>query len=239
MKLIKFLSVTLLILLLAGRAFAVVARDAVTSGTKTATGTTLTVSHTVTTGSNLAIVVLCNINSATVTLTATYAGAAMTAVRDDASGSSSIRNYIFRKLAPATGANDWVVTQSAGTAMTCWAISFTGVHQTTPETDHDGACPASGVASSSLTLTTATGEILVDLVALNGTASTALAAGANQTEELVATENSDESAGSRQAGADGGVMSWTWISNAFYCQSAASMAAAVVSTTPRPPIIIQ
>lgn len=206
-----------------------VTRDTVTTGRKPNTGTTLTVSHTVTAGSgNRAIYVLCGLRNRTFTASATYGGEAMTAVRDtDTHGSTNIRSYIWRLLDPTTGANDWVVTQSSGTAMACWAISLTDVHQTVPETDSDGAC-ASG--DPSVTLTTATDELLLDVMAQSilGSATP----GANQTEEYdeQTTENTLTVSGTRQDGVDGGVMSQTQSLNNVACYSAVAVAHSAFST---------
>lgn len=187
---------------------AAVTRDTVTAGEKGNSGTTLTISHTVTAlGGNRSIYVLCGLRSRTVTATATYAGQAMTEIAGVAHGATNLRVYIFRKTGPATGANDWVVTQSSATAMACWAFSATNVDQITPETDTDNSC--AGGNSPSLTLTTATNEILLDVMGLSVTS--AGTPGANQTEESdqVTSENTLTVAGSRQDGADGGAMTYT------------------------------
>ena len=224
-------------LLIPPSVWAAVTYDTDTSGQKASPGTTLTVSHTVTAGgSNRAIYVLCGIDSATATLTATYAGAAMTAVRNDAHASVSTRTYIFRKADPATGANNWVVTQSVGEPMICWALSATGVHQTTPETDSDGTCPAA-TASVTLTLTTASGELLLDILGFSNTDATAVTEGADQTAEMLLEQGTAyEAAGSRQPGSAGGVMSYSWTTNTTPCYSAVSIKAAPGSGA-SPPII--
>lgn len=216
------------VLLLATPSLAVT-RDTVTTGRKPDTGTTLTVSHTVTaSGGNRAIYGLCGLRNRTITASATYGGEAMTAVRDtDTHGSTNIRTYIWRLLDPTTGANDWVVTQSSGTAMACWFISMTDVHQTVPETDSDGACAA---GDPSLTLTTATDELLIDVMAQSilGSATE----GADQTEEYdeQTTENTLTVSGTRQAGADGGAMSQTKSSSNNGCYSAVAVAHSAFST---------
>ena len=224
----KHLLLTLVALLLAQPCFAVT-RDTVTTGRKGNSGTTLTVSHTVTAaGGNRAIYLLCGLRSRTITASATYGGEAMTAVRDtDTHGSTNIRSYIWRLLDPTTGANDWQVTQSSGTAMACWALSATDVHQTVPETDSDGAC---GSGDPSVTLTTATDELLLDVMAqvILGSATP----GANQNEEYdeQTTENTLTVSGTRQDGADGGVMSQTQSSANVACYSAVAVAHSDFST---------
>ncbi len=216
-----------------------VTRDTVTSGEKGNTGTTLTVSHTVTaSGGNRVIYVLCGLRSRTITATATYAGQAMTQVAGVADGATNVRSYIFRKESPATGANNWVVTQSAATAMACWAISATDVNQATPETDTDN--DTCGTGTKTLTLTTATNELLIDVFALALTNSAT--AGANQTEEadVQTSENTLTVAGSRQDGADGGVMSYAPDSAGTSCYSAVAIAHAafVVNIRPRGTVLL-
>lgn len=229
--------VTLFMLFLATPAFAVT-RDAVTSGEKGNTGTTLTVSHTVTaSGGNRVLYVLCGLRSLSITATATYAGQAMTQVAGGTHGSTNLRSYIFRKTAPATGANDWVVTQSSAGAMACWALSATDVNQVTPETDTDNATCATG--TQTLTLTTATDELLLDVFALALTNSAT--PGANQTEEVdvQTSENTLTVAGSRQAGADGGVMSYAPGSAGNSCYSAVAIAhSAFTASTRRPKAVM-
>ena len=111
--------------------------------------------------------------------------------------------------------------------MACWALSATDVHQTVPETDSDGAC---GSGDPSVTLTTATDELLLDVMAqaILGSATP----GANQTEEYdeQTTENTLTVSGTRQDGADGGVMSQTQSSANVACYSAVAVAHSDFST---------
>ena len=196
--------------------------DAVTSGEKGNSGTTLTVSHTVTaSGGNRAIYLGCGLRNRTITATATYAGQAMTEVAGVADASTNIRTYLFRKTAPVTGTNDWVATQSSGTAMACIARSLLDVDQATPETDTDNV--TCGTGTQTLTLTTAANELLLDVFALALTSSAT--PGADQTEEadLVTSENTLTVSMSRQDGADGGVMSYAPDAAGVSCYSAASV----------------
>lgn len=207
-----------------------VTRDAVTSSEKGNSGTTLTVSHTVTaSGGNRAFYLGCGLRSRTITATATYAGQAMTEIAGVEDGSTNIRTYLFRRIAPATGANNWVVTQSSGAAMACIGISLLDVNQSTPETDTDNV--TCGTGTQTLTLTTATDELLLDVFALALTNSAT--AGANQTEEadVQTSENTLTVAFSRQSGADGGVMSYAPDSAGVSCYSAASVAHSAFTTS--------
>lgn len=223
----KKILLTLAVLLCTTPSWAVT-RDAVTTGRKGNSGTTLTVSRDVTaSGGNRAIYVLCGLRSRTITLTATDAGQAMTEVINHADASTNIRSYIFRRTNPTTGTDDWVVTQSSGIAMACWAISLTDVSQATPETDSDGQC---ATADPSVTLTTATNELLLDVLAQS--VLTTATPGANQTEEYdeQTTENTLTVSGTRQDGADGGVMSQTRGSANTMCYSAVAVAHSAFSS---------
>lgn len=218
----KQIILTVVFLLVASQVQAVTI-DAFTSEHKGNSGTTITKSHTVTAaGGNRAIYVLCSLRNLGYTLTATYAGEAMTEVAEIPAGASNLRTYLFRKTNPTTGANDWVVTQSTGTAMVCGGLSLTNVHQTTPETDVDEDC--TGGASPSLTLTTATNELVVNVIGISALGSGT--EGANQTEVLdqQTTENTLTVMISHQAGGDGGAMTYTTTGGVTSCHIAVSVA---------------
>jgi len=211
-----------------------VTRDTVTSNSKNSTGTTLTQSHTVTaSGGNRIMYVLCGLRSRTVTLTATYAGAAMDEVRKDQHGSTQISSWMFRKINPATGANDWEVTQSGGTGMACAGFSVTNAHQTVSETDTDGICGTTN--PESLTLTDTNDDLLIDVFAMAIDGS--VTEGADQTEEIdIAVASATlTTAVSRQLGTADGVMSQTANGANNHCYTAISIAHSA-ATTSRPPL---
>ncbi|HWO41497.1 MAG TPA: hypothetical protein VNO43_06805 [Candidatus Eisenbacteria bacterium] len=205
MGLVGPIALLLSVLLTAAPALAAVAFDTVTSNQKSGSGTTLTQSHTVTAGgSDRAIYLLCGLDDNVITLTATYAGQAMTEVlrQQSAAGGNSV--WIFRRLNPATGPNNWVVTQSVADNMICAGISLTGVDQTTPETDSDSNCPTSSTTTVSLTLTTAAGELLLDILGIRNTGHV-ITVGADQTERMNLTEGTAyQAAASTQPGSFGG-----------------------------------
>jgi hypothetical protein len=217
--------IPLLLSLLAPSAWAVT-YDVGSVNDKPTTGTTLTQSHTVTSaGGNRAIYVLCALRSLSVTLTATYNSVSMTEVRNDVEGSTAHRTYIFRLLAPDTGAHDWVVTQSGAITMVCNGVSLTNVNQSTPETDHDGLCAASGT-SATLTLTDTADDLVLDTVE-NSVDGSALTQGADQTDEYTPIDfqsGTGTAGASQQLGSADGVMSWSWTGSAGHCHSAVSVA---------------
>lgn len=128
------------------------------------------------------------------------------------------------------------------------AMALAGVHQTTPLgtiVTANGAAPAT---SSSVNVSSASGELVVDMIGVGyagGTPSSDLAPGAGQTEndETInadfATASGEMGSMSRENGAATTTMSWTWTTgNRFnQCAVAVKPAGAVVFR-PAPPIFL-
>ena len=185
--------------------------DATSSGV-VGSGTSITVSHTCTGSNRLLFVCVALVRAAdTDVITATYNSVSMTQVADhDHSLAAVLSNRIFRLIAPATGAND-IVVSTDGTAMAVHAagISFTDGHQTTPEGTASGA---DGVASpATVSVTSATGEIVIDSVEWNGNSALTVGAGqtAFQNESDGASGTPRQGGASSEAGAASVTMSWT------------------------------
>lgn len=102
-----------------------IARDASSSAVN-ASASSLTFSHTCT-GSNLLLLVGVGANS-TDTSGVTYNGVAMTQIATDVTGTAGYAS-LWGLLAPSTGANNIVVTQTTTTYMSACAVSYTGVVQ--------------------------------------------------------------------------------------------------------------
>ena len=85
----------------------------------------------------------------------TYAGTALTLIGSQNNG-TSVRVELWQLVAPATGANNVVVTLSAAAKAACGAISLTGVDQTNPVDASNFA--ASTSANPSVNVTTATND---------------------------------------------------------------------------------
>lgn len=95
----------------------------------------------------------------------TYNGVAMTRVKDSFVATGC---YVYRLIAPATGANNVVVTFSSllNRGKAVGAVSFTGADQTTPEhTSTEGSDGASDTAYSQDITTTITDTMLLDVAA--------------------------------------------------------------------------
>ena len=109
-----------------------IAVDTTTEGFQNA-GTTLTVSHT-TSGSDRVIMVTLWVWNGTISgLGVTYDGTAMTNIVSRAADYGNV--YIFGLANPTSGTHDIVVTNSNSVQMFLTAVSYTGVHQTTPFPD--------------------------------------------------------------------------------------------------------
>lgn len=156
-----------------------IALDAVTSATTSSVGTTLTFAHTCT-GSDLILFVGAvgnNTGSATDDITgATYNGVAMTLVNKTFVAADRYR-YLFYLLAPATGANNVVITSStSGGYKGGNAISYTGASQT-GQPDSNATAETTGTTITPTTTVVASNCWLVSVAGVGG-ASPAAGAGA-------------------------------------------------------------
>jgi hypothetical protein len=116
---------------------------------------------------------------------------------------------IYRLISPNAGAKTVYVGTFTSGYFKGWAISFLGGNFVTPEGTLVKATGSSNAPS--VTATTATGEIVIDITGDGGDANPVTATvGADQTQVLNACAVTWLWAvGSYQAGASGGVMSWS------------------------------
>jgi len=149
-----------------------VAYDNDTQQLQIVTTNTTTFSHT-TSGANRALVVYVILSGISQSVsTITYAGTSLALIgaRDD-SDTSGTRIEAWGLAAPASGANNVIVTLSASNA--AWdvsAVSFTGAHQTGGSTTFNGftGADADGVtASVSVNITTTSSDMVTDCSASN------------------------------------------------------------------------
>ncbi len=113
------------------------------------------------TGSNRALAVGAYINDLTDTISGvTYNGVAMTQITAGSpnipgGGGRTARSYLFYLAAPATGANNVVVTATGtiSSGFQCMAESYTGVDQTTPQ---NTSAQTSALVASTVTVTPTT-----------------------------------------------------------------------------------
>jgi hypothetical protein len=132
---------------------------------------------------------------------------------------------MWRIVAPPTGPSNIVITFGGASTAYAVASSYTGVNQTTPIVNKNKTNTTTGTASPvTLTNTTATGEMVVDCVSWSQADSISPTIGANQTTIINQLYASFYFLlASRQSGADGGVMSWTFASTAHWAMVTASL----------------
>lgn len=142
----------------------------------------------------------------------TYNGVSM-ALLGVSAYASSVGATLWGLVAPAAGSNNVVVTWGSGTnnPRSAGAISFSGVDQTTPVGTVNTAT-SNGTTAPSTTVSSASGEWVVDAVGIfqaSGTATTATV-GADQTERVNhAQTTSRKLLMSTEPGASSVTMSWS------------------------------
>jgi hypothetical protein len=190
---------------------AIVLDNTAHAGTAGGNFSNLTFTHTVGSGASRILIVGVSLHTRNATVTSvTFGGVALTQAGTIATGSNANRTDIWYLLSPAAAAGSIVVTPSTSTAISAGSMSFTGVSQSAP-----AFASATGSSSSaSVTVSNATGDVIIDTVSANGDAGT-LTAGGSQTprwNEFSGTAgNGNEviSAGSTQPGAASTTMSWS------------------------------
>jgi hypothetical protein len=144
--------------------------------------------------------------------------------------SSNYRLECWYLVAPATGANNAIITWSASQARVCGvAVSFSGVHQTVPF----GTVAKATGSSTAITVdvSSAAGELVFDIAACIGPGGD-MTVGASQTQRVQSA--SDDRIGlSTEAGAATVTMSWT-IANVAWGIGGIALkpAGAAAATTP-------
>ena len=173
-----------------------------------ATGTSLSWSHTCT-GSNRLLVVGVAVGTVTsdasLVTTVTYNGVSMTsASKVHSNGSSNGYIQMFYLIAPATGANTVAVTNNSSADLAGGSVSFAGVNQSTPTSGL--ATNVGNGTSGSVSVSTNVGDMVIDALC-NGSG---FASGTSlQTTRWLINANSNSAAGngasSTAAGAAGSV----------------------------------
>lgn len=212
-----------LLFLATPRAHAQITFDAASSSnTGTGTASTLTWSHAVGASlTNRILIVGVSIrNSAGQTVNnVTYAGINLTLVGQTTNGTNA-RVEIWRLIAPATGANNIIVTLSAAARFVGGAASFSGVSQTPALALGAYFSATANSATPTVNVTSvAQGQVVIDTIA-NATLATGTSlpcVGANQTQRWsnrtsnTTAGNNTPGAGSTEPGPSGGgtvTMSW-------------------------------
>ena len=130
------------------------------STAKVTSATSLTFAHTCT-GANRVLVAGSSTDAAVETTGVTYNAVALTAITG-VSYSTFNRGELFGLIAPATGSNNIVITAASAVGIVGGGVSVTDADQTTGW--HNPAT-ASGLSTApSVAVTSATGELVVDVV---------------------------------------------------------------------------
>jgi MSHA biogenesis protein MshQ len=176
------------------------------------TGATINVTHTVSGTDRLMLVgistagAVSGLTIISVVWDPTGVDEALTLVGSQTQSAGDAKMWIYQKLAPTTGTNTLRVRFSSGLkAKVVGVVSFTGVDQSTPLGTFVSAQGLSN--SASVSVTSATGELVFDTVAVEDAAS--MTVGANQTQLWNLQSGATLGGGSTEAGAASVTMSWS------------------------------
>lgn len=163
----------LLILALSCHASGAVAYDNASSGQSAAAATSLTFSHTTGSLTNGMIIVGASYFDATRSVsTITYNGVALTKIRRDNNGVQNAATELWYLLAPASGANNVVITMDAaisgGSQLVGGAITLQGVIQNAPEANTGSIALSTHTTHSDNITTVAANAWTVDAIGFTG-----------------------------------------------------------------------
>ena len=172
----------------------------------------------------------------------TYSGAGLTQITGSPFPQTTI-GYIaagYFLIAPSTTATQTLsVDMSAPADVTATCANYTGVHQTVPL---DTLAEATGTtADPTVTVSSATGDLVVSLVAYDGEtlATTNIAADAPATERLEQDSNLFNTAIADEAGDTSVSSDWTINISADWSMGAISVNPVGGAAAPRPPCLLQ
>ncbi len=232
-----------LALVAAGLALLVLPADALgqvqfvnaSSGQSGTTTTSFSFSHTVNAGTDMILIVGAEIRASADSFTSVrYNGINLTKV-SGITGASDVRAELWYLLSPSVGTFSVTLNASASRNLAGGAMTFTGVHQTTPLGTY--AQTGGQSDSTSVTVSSAPGEMVVDVVAQRdpGTLET-LTVGPLQTEQYRRdhTNTAMRIAGSTEPGASTVTMSWTFTGDPRHAQVAVPLKPAAQAPGPPP-----
>lgn len=151
-----------------------IAYDSFASGGRNLSTTSVTLSHTCTGSDRILLVGVHTETSVDQISGVTYAGVAMTRVGTVLTTGSE-RDYLYILVAPATGANNIVVSASSTAIISCSSVSYTGARQSS-QPDASGTNTATTTAFTVSVTTTVNQCWLVGTFSSSGTVSAVLPA---------------------------------------------------------------
>ncbi|MDB5862777.1 MAG: hypothetical protein JWO70_583, partial [Betaproteobacteria bacterium] len=199
--------------------------DAASSAATVGAQSALTFAHTVGSGTDRLLVVEVSTDSTQPVTSVTYGGTALTQLSAITDGANKVRAEVWYLVAPSSGTANVVVSLGSGKEFVAGATSFSGVDQSTTFGTPVTAEGAGGAPS--VTVASAVGEIVFDVVALRdrtsgaaGGAQTALWTNTNGTGSADAWGGSSTSAGAGSvtmgwSSAGGGAGEWAAIAVAM------------------------
>lgn len=201
------------------------------------TATTLSFSHTVSSGTNICLVVRIGYWSAAARTVSgvTWNSVSLTqaAVADVSAGGD--RAYIFYLDGPTPATANVVITWSGDNTKVggANALNLSDVHQTTPVGTSAKANGNSGTAS--VNVTSAAGELVVDAVTCDDSGGTTHTVGAGQTAQYDRSQSGEGAFGSSETGAASVTMSWTFSPSRTWTTCAIPFKPPTTTKAPPPP----
>lgn len=203
------------------------------------TATTRSWSHT-SQGNDRILLVGVSINTNTSVSSVTYAGIPLTRIAAE-NTSNAVRVSMWYLINPPVGSNTINVNMSAAARFVANAVSYSGVNQINPL-----GTPVTGRGSSirtgSLSVPSASGEVVVDVFARRGDLTTnPITAGTGQTvrwNERTTMNNANTgvySGGSSKLGQATTIMNWTWLANRAWAAAAVSLKPTIIQSDTTPP----
>lgn len=177
-------------------------------------------SHTVGSGSDRLLLVgisMSQNSGATTVSTVTFNGQSLTRVAS-ATDAGNIRAELWRLVAPPITTANVVVSLSANERPICGATSWTGVDQTTPlgtAATASGTTSGSGTNQPSVDVSSASNEVVHDVLAVDATNAVAVGAGQTQvwSQSSSGSVTTVRGAASTEPGAATTTMSWSGVPN--------------------------
>lgn len=191
---------------------------------------TLQWTHTVGPGLDHLLVVGVSLRGGETVTGITYSGQSLTLLGARSNSGNHIRAEIWYLVAPPVGTGSVTVNLSGRAQFVSGAVSFTGVLQTSPLGPFfSNASTGQGLTDPTLTMTSATGEVALDVLSVEGGSQFPIA-GAGQTEIWNAAFGGPiTGASSTQPGAAGLTTSWSKAKKGRWAIGATSIRPAVVA----------
>jgi hypothetical protein len=183
-------------------------------------------SHTTGSGKNRMMIVGVGVRGGVSVTSATYNGDNLTKIRHDMPG-SDVRTELWYLANPDPGTHDVVVNFSGAQSVIVGALTWFGVHPTLGTAS--GATCASSCSTLTVSVTSASGEVVVDAASTQSGSST-LSVGADQTPRVNVQATNNNMGMSHENGVASTTMSWTQSASEPWAISAVPLKPADITT---------